>query len=606
MPYLLCCFRVGSPSALVDDELLGSRNVSSNGTFAKKHNHATYVKRKRTQGARIDELPEPCLLHLLALTPLHERVRLAALSRKWRTLVSKSLVQLTSLATSSSSGSSSSAPKLSCGGPGPQSHLVSPGSLLAAKDPALGLVALLPHCTNLRTLVLAHCVIDGQVRDAVTLNCPALEHLEIHGATFQGLLPSDFLRQVFVYSTKIRHLAVSDLSETDLAQAAAFLATLEELTVRFPSPSSSFSSSSSSPSSPSSPESHGSATVALIGGNFFSKLGCSLKRLTVEGINEMYPPALAKNSKLRASLSELTITATPLSFGTLKSLCKAFPHLRKLHVELKGEPVNCKTLFGKKMVSSSSPYSLHDLSVTVFGSPSVAEHDLKGFGDVSLHSLTNLVKNSPELRSLVLAGGFLTNDAVRKIGRHCPLLERLELRYLNKHIIKRNAELTDLCAQDIAFFLPRLKKLSLAGASLTDEGISWLLISCRSLRTLDVSGCERLTMASLDILRECAVNVPREKFVVEASGTQLVLEGDELDTLQHLPPNVDLRHSAACRKLSSGFVLGSQSSHGDDNRSFEVYNVQTPNHFLSFANPFRRTKSQTALYQQDFLYKSGG
>eukprot|EP00052_Salpingoeca_macrocollata_P028658 m.280618 g.280618 ORF g.280618 m.280618 type:complete len:188 (+) comp22885_c4_seq7:2148-2711(+) len=72
------------------------------------------------------------------------------------------------------------------------------------------------------------------------------------------------------------------------------------------------------------------------------------------------------------------------------------------------------------------------------------------------------------------------------------------------HIDLRDIGITDEGLACLARFCPALLNLTISGSNITDTGIRDLLAVCTRLTALDVAHCQRVTLASLSLLKSAA------------------------------------------------------------------------------------------------------
>jgi F-box/leucine-rich repeat protein 2/20 len=93
--------------------------------------------------------------------------------------------------------------------------------------------------------------------------------------------------------------------------------------------------------------------------------------------------------------------------------------------------------------------------------------DCEGLDDAAVQKIVSL---SPKLLTLTLAHSPLISDrAMRKVGEHCPLLQRLDVQYCIK---------------------------------LTDYGFKHAIKGCKELRVVMMSGCELVTDETLRRMKD--------------------------------------------------------------------------------------------------------
>ena len=110
---------------------------------------------------------------------------------------------------------------------------------------------------------------------------------------------------------------------------------------------------------------------------------------------------------------------------------------------------------------------------------------------VLVHIITT---NCPNLEILLLAGvKQITDDIVISLAHNCPKLIKCSL---------RNCDLTDASICELSVHCNKLKMLAVAGIhGLTDKCVISLADNCPHIKELYLSGCARITPASLTYLK---------------------------------------------------------------------------------------------------------
>ncbi|KAG7270340.1 hypothetical protein CRUP_034450 [Coryphaenoides rupestris] len=107
-------------------------------------------------------------------------------------------------------------------------------------------------------------------------------------------------------------------------------------------------------------------------------------------------------------------------------------------------------------------------------------------------SITQVLRHR-ELRRLSLALLPEISDAsLASVASHCPSLTSLSLNHCGR--------ITDAGVTQATPLLARLQHLSLSHCDITDRSLACLVQHCRRLRTLDVSGCKRISLTAVDHL----------------------------------------------------------------------------------------------------------
>ena len=105
-----------------------------------------------------------------------------------------------------------------------------------------------------------------------------------------------------------------------------------------------------------------------------------------------------------------------------------------------------------------------------------------------------IVSNCCSIETLLLAGlRGITDDIITTLAHSCPRLAYCSL---------RNCSLTNVGVCELAMYCNNLEMLALAGIhELTDKCIIALADNCPHLRELYISGCAKITKASVAYLK---------------------------------------------------------------------------------------------------------
>ncbi|XP_059440208.1 putative F-box/LRR-repeat protein 23 [Corylus avellana] len=153
---------------------------------------------------------------------------------------------------------------------------------------------------------------------------------------------------------------------------------------------------------------------------------------------------------------------------------------------------------------------LVDISVENFGTDKLLRHiadsssQLKRLrhvhcNDISDEGFSGVAAKLPLLEELVISYCPLSKEALKAVGRYCPLLK--SLKFNSRRYGKYEEE-----AFAIAENMSELRHLQLFGNMLTNDGLQASLDGCPHLESLDLRLCLNVTLAG-DLGRRCAQQI---------------------------------------------------------------------------------------------------
>ena len=125
---------------------------------------------------------------------------------------------------------------------------------------------------------------------------------------------------------------------------------------------------------------------------------------------------------------------------------------------------------------------------------------LKGCTGITQHSITAIANHLPRLSSLAIGGKRCTealgDEAISELVTHNPMLTSLDI----AHCLR----VTDFGVAKIAYHCHAIRELNIASCPITGEAILRLAGASIALESLNVSGCESITVPSLvQLVRNC-------------------------------------------------------------------------------------------------------
>jgi hypothetical protein len=241
-------------------------------------------------------------------------------------------------------------------------------------------------------------------------------------------------------------------------------------------------------------------------GKCFRLIGEQLQRLVISGCDKIldggFEELFTRNGQ---NIRELVTGPTPSSI--LTGICSNLKVLKRLEVtpteaEARGFSEICRLK------------RLEELKV------------FKYFVDCDDEGLLRVLRACPQLRLLHISDASnITNESVREISEHCPLLEDLML---------SKSKLTDTGIESIGS-LTRIRKLDVSQSQVTDDGVKFVVQFCSRLEFLNINFCNNTTTDPIAVAIQGAADNPQlGKLVFMFCGRRLRVSDTDLKELDAL------------------------------------------------------------------------
>lgn len=119
------------------------------------------------------------------------------------------------------------------------------------------------------------------------------------------------------------------------------------------------------------------------------------------------------------------------------------------------------------------------------------------------YALSEAVNKLPLLEELHLYYTYISKEAIKTVGRCCPLLKSFKL---NAQGFRRPHIESDEEALAIAQNLPHLRHLQLFGNKMTNDGLQAILDGCPHLESLDLRQCFNVSLGG-DLAKRCSEQI---------------------------------------------------------------------------------------------------
>lgn len=141
--------------------------------------------------------------------------------------------------------------------------------------------------------------------------------------------------------------------------------------------------------------------------------------------------------------------------------------------------------------------------------------------------LLDIIRSNPRLIKISVDGAIITDASVKCLSDFCPLLESISI---SSGEVVVNKKITDMSCESLCK-LSRLKELDLQYTRIGDK-LSLLVTNCPNLETIEIDGCKRVTNAFIDATIEVQRQRTNSYLTIFARETNLSQPNSTIDNLE--------------------------------------------------------------------------